>query len=165
VAVANPALLRPLLPALVLAGLAAVVYGAAFAWRAARQPDGAGPSLPGRAFQPREALLFAALVTVVLFVGAWLADRFGELGALGGIALAGFADTHSAAASAAALVGAGAVGERVALLAVLGAATTNTLTKASVALAIGGWPYARQLWPGLAALLTGLWVGLLPRLL
>jgi len=156
--IASPRLLGLLTPALVMAGLVAIAYGALFTWLAAVKSQEV-EALPGRAFEPKHALAFALMVTVVLLLAAFLADRYGTRGAVSGIALAGFADTHSASASAAGLLTAGSISEPAALLAVLLAFTTNTLTKALLALATGGWNYARALWPGLALMLLAFAAG------
>jgi uncharacterized membrane protein (DUF4010 family) len=157
-AVANHSLLSRMAIGLVLMGIVASAYGAAFSYAATRQASHAGPP-PGRAFQPRHALLFALTVTVVLFVAAWLGDRYGWRGATIGIGLSGFADAHSATASAARLLTAHALTESAAVGAILWAVAANTLTKSVVAWVTGGWRYARALLPGLALMLAALALG------
>jgi uncharacterized membrane protein (DUF4010 family) len=160
-AVANPALLLRLAPGLLLMGAVAGAYGGLYTVAAARGGTRSEP-LPGRAFQPRYALVFAGTVTCILFVAAWLAERYGAGGATIGIALSGFADAHSASASAASLRATGTLAEPAAVLAVLLAVGANTATKAVIAWTTGGWPYARAIWPGLvlmqAAFAAGAWL-------
>lgn len=156
--ITSPALLARLAPGLALMGAVAVAYGALFTWRAAGDAAGA-ETLPGRAFQPRHALVFALTVTVAMLIGAFLADRFGAIGATFGIAFAGLADAHSASASAASLQTSGALTAGAALQAVLLAVSANALTKALVAWTSGGWSYARALWPGLVLMIAALWLG------
>jgi uncharacterized membrane protein (DUF4010 family) len=158
-AIANCALLVELGVGIIAMGLVAGAYGAAFTYAASRHTSLAeGPAL-GRAFQPRQALLFAVTVTALLFFAALLAERYGAAGALLGIAIGGFGDAHSASVSAASLASAGALQAGPAALAVLLAVSTNTLTKAVVALTTGGWAFARSVLPGLGLMLAALWAG------
>lgn len=145
-------------PALVGMCLVAVLYAALFTRRALRQSSATTPP-SGRAFQPRQAFFFALLITAVLWLSAMLADQFGVRGAIAGIAAGGFADAHSASATAAALAKSGALQQSAAVWAVLIAITTNTLTKITVALVTGGGAFARQLIPGLVLMLLGLYAG------
>src|SRR5262249_32212657 len=125
-----------------------------------------GPSqshaIPGRAFELRFAMIFALTITAILFVAAFLADRYGSNGATLGIALAGFADAHSASASAARLLATGALHQRGAVVALSLAVATNSVTKIGVAWKAGGGAYVRALAPGivlmLAALAAGVWL-------
>jgi uncharacterized membrane protein (DUF4010 family) len=158
VGIANPALLAPLWPALLGAGLVAVLYGAAFSWRALRKPD-ESKAETGRAFQPRTAIVFAVMVTAVLFLSAALAHFFGATGGLLGVAIAGFADAHSSAVSAASLARSGGLTPNAALLAILLAFTTNTVTKAVVAWVSGGPKFAAGVLPGLLLMLIAAWAG------
>ena len=164
IAVTNRALLRPLWPALVAAGLVAVAYGAAFAYRAVqgKKPSAAAPR--GRAFELKIPLILAATITAVSFVAAFLTSRYGSGGGLLGIAVAGFADAHSAAASAANLAKSGSLTVNAGALAVLLALATNTVTKAVLAWIGGGAAFALRVIPGVllmlvaagaAALMTG----------
>jgi uncharacterized membrane protein (DUF4010 family) len=143
---------------LILAGLAATGYAIAFARRAVRQTE---PRLvePGRAFDLKIALLLAATVAVVLLVAGALNASLGRPGLIIGTAAAGFADSQSAAISAAALTGTGHVTVTSAVLATLAALTTNTLSKAALAVAVGKLRYALAVWPGLALILAGAWGG------
>ena len=103
--------------------------------------------------------MFALTVTLVLFLAAWLAERYGARGATIGIGFSGFADAHSASASAARLLAANALSEPAAVTAILLAVSANTVTKAVIALVSGGWSYARALWPGLALMVAALGLG------
>lgn len=153
VAITNRQLFVILWPALLAAGIAAVIYGAAFSYHAARAEKPA--EVPrGHAFELRTALVFAAAVAAVTFVAAFLSDRFGSGGALAGIALAGFADAHSSAASAANLAVTGALPLRTAALAVLLAFAANSVTKAVVAWVTGGPAFALRVVPGVVLMLV-----------
>jgi uncharacterized membrane protein (DUF4010 family) len=152
------ALSRPLLGILALplaasglTALAAAGFSGFSAWRDGR--DGIAP-MKGRPFQPTHALLFVALVSVILFVAAALAHWFGDAGALAAAGAAGFADTHAAAASVAQVLNAGQIDTEVAAFAVLIGFTTNTLGKTVVAFGTGGRSFALHLLPGLVAMLA-----------
>jgi uncharacterized membrane protein (DUF4010 family) len=146
-AIANPTLLARLSMALGLMGVVAALYGLLFFYLAARGAQAAN-TVSGRAFQPGYALAFALAVTALLLIFAFLADRYGARGATIGIGLAGFGDAHSAAVSAARLLGTAKLSEATAVTAMVLAVSTNSLTKLMVAVASGGWSYARALGPG-----------------
>lgn len=156
----SPEALRELALPLILAGLAAASYGAIFSLRALRgeTPDTIDR---GRAFDLKTAVLFAVTVTAVLLVSAALSDWLGTAGLVLGIALAGFADVHAAAISAAALAASGTISPDEAAIPVLAALTANTVTKAVLAVIAGRWRYAVQVWPGLLLVLAGGWLGAL----
>ncbi len=117
----------------------------------------------GRAFDLRTSIAFAATLTLVLLLSAALTDWLGSGGLVVGAAVAGFADTHSAAISAAALAAAGTVSPDDAALAVLAALSTNTVTKLVVAQVAGGRRFTARLAPGLLAMVALAWTGsLLP---
>jgi uncharacterized membrane protein (DUF4010 family) len=150
--------LREIGPAMVLAGIAAAGYGALFALRALREPaEVEAPA--GRAFEPRTAIAFAVTVTAILLVSAALNDWLGNTGLIISTAVAGFADTHSAAISVASLVAAGKISAADAVIPILGGLTTNSVTKAVLALTSGGRPFARAVWPGIVLVAVAAWGG------
>ena len=136
---------REVMDGLLLAGAALVILPIL--------PDRAIDPL-GRAFELRIALIFAAAVTAVTFIAAFLSHRFGSSGALVGIALAGFADAHSTAASAANLAVTGALPMPTAALAVLLAFATNSVTKAVTHWVTGGRAFALRVIPGVVLMLV-----------
>ncbi len=153
ITVTNRHLLQPLWPALMAAGVAAVLYGTAFSYHAARDRKPA-EAPRGRAFELGTALIFAAAVTLVSFVAAFLSSRYGSGGGLAGIAMAGFADAHSAAASAANLARKGTLSLGAGAFAVLIAFATNSVTKAAVAWVTGGAAFALRIIPGVVLMLA-----------
>ena len=155
------ALLQRLLPAFIAMGAVAVAFGAWSAYRAVTRSAAVNDEIGGRAFQPRQALLFSVTVTALLYGAALLQDAYGASGALIGIGLGGFADTHSAAASAGALVARDAVTMQVGVWAVLLAVTTNTCTKLIVAAVTGGRGFLLALAPALIVMVAALWMAAL----
>jgi uncharacterized membrane protein (DUF4010 family) len=154
IAVTNRALLAPLWPALFAAGITAVVYGAAFSYRAAQGKKPSATAPKGRAFELKTPLILAAAITAVSIAAAFLTARYGSGGGLLGIGLAGFADSHSAAASAANLARTGSLSVNGGALAVLLAFATNTVTKAVVAWVAGGPAFALRVIPGVMLMLV-----------
>lgn len=150
--------LRQIGPSMAVAGVAAAGYGLVFGLRALRH-DGENAIARGRAFEPRTAVLFALAVGAILFASAFLNDVFGTAGATISAAAAGFADTHSAAISVASLVASGNLEAKDAVIPILAAFTTNSLTKAVLAWTAGGRGYAFQVWPGLLLVLAAAWTG------
>jgi uncharacterized membrane protein (DUF4010 family) len=147
---------------LLLSGAAAAAYGFLFALRLRRGP-GTAAAPRGHAFDLRISLLFAATVSVVLLVSAAVNQWLGKGGLVAAVALAGFADTHAAAISAASMVAAGKLLPQEAVLPILAGLTTNTLTKAVVAAMTGGRAFALKTIPGLLLVILAAWAGALWR--
>ena len=157
----SPPLLARLWPSLLLSGVVVAGFAAMAAWAARKVPADA-VATPGRAFEPKQALLFVAIVAVVMLASAALQGWLGNAAIAVALAVSGFADTHSAAASAAQLAATGHLQPRVAMSLIALALTTNTITKIGLAWASGGRAYAMRLLPGvvamLAAFVLGLWL-------
>ena len=107
----------------------------------------------------RIALTFGAAVTLISLLSAILAQRLGSMGAIVGIGLAGFADSHAAAASAANLAVNETISGRLACLAILLAFSTNQVSKAVVAWMTGGSKFALRIIAGLVLMYAGLAIG------
>jgi uncharacterized membrane protein (DUF4010 family) len=154
---------RPTLQALrmplLFAGVAAGVYGLLFALRLTRGRGGDAPASFGRAFDLKTSLLFAVTVSGVLVLSAAVNQWLGAGGLLVAAGLAGFADAHAAAISAASLVAAGKISAHDAVLPILAGLTTNTVTKGLAAAATGGRRFALQTIPGLVAVILAAWAG------
>lgn len=148
------AVARPLL----FGGVAAIGYGGLFASRLVRSRAD-GEEKPGRAFDLKSSLLFAGTLCVILFVSAAVYQTWGGRGLLPAVALAGFADTHSAAISAASLVAAGRLDAGGAAIPILAAMSTNTVTKAVLAVISGRGRFAAQTVPGLLLVILAAWAG------
>jgi len=114
----------------------------------------------GRAFDPRQALLFALVLATMLLAISVLGRLFGTGGLLAAAVLGGFLDTHSAAASIGSLASRGAVPEDAAATALALAISANAATKLGVA-ATAGRDFVLRLAPSLVAMIAALWLALL----
>ena len=146
---------------LVCAGVTAALYGSIFTLRAVKDAPSEIPSggKPGHAFNIATALSFAATLSVILLISAVLKAQFGQTGAEVAATVAGFVDAHSAAISIASLVAAGKMTPAEAVIPILLAVTTNTLTKAVVAWTTGGRAFALRVIPGLVLVVLAGWGG------
>ncbi|MBN9089982.1 MAG: MgtC/SapB family protein [Reyranella sp.] len=156
-AAVNMTVLRALAIPLALAGLAAVLYGGVFTLWALKH-EGQGDDKPGGAFSLGTALALAATLTVILVASAALQAWLGETGVVIATAVAGFADTHSAAASTAQLASAQRITAEQAVLPVLAAFSTNTVTKIVLAFT-GDRTFALSVVPGLLLVAAAAWAG------
>jgi uncharacterized membrane protein (DUF4010 family) len=152
--------LRTLAIALASAGLTAIAYGAIFTIRALRQ-QAAAEQAGGRAFNPVTALVFALTLSCIMVASAALQDWLGENGIILAAALAGFVDTHSAAISVASLVASGKLTAANAVLPILAALSTNTISKLVLAATSGGRGFAVRVIPGLILVVLAAWGGAL----
>jgi uncharacterized membrane protein (DUF4010 family) len=103
--------------------------------------------------------VFALTLSVILVASAVLQDRFGANGIIAAAAIAGFADTHSAAVSVASLVASGKITASDALLPVLAGLSTNTISKIVLAATSGGFLFAARVIPGLLLVALAAWAG------
>jgi uncharacterized membrane protein (DUF4010 family) len=141
-----------------LAGLGALGYGALFTLRAVQAPKPEQMQL-GRPFRPRDALIFTVTISTVIFAAALLEHLFGTTGALVGVAVAGFADTQAAGASAASLAAAGRLSLEEAVVATLLAFSGNAAMKLVVSWVSGGAAFAWRILPGQVAMVALAWLG------
>ena len=156
-AAVSPASLEAASLPVAAAGAAALAYGGIAAAWVARGAE--APSIGGRAFRLTDALLLAALIAAVLLVAAAAEDLLGSRGAVLAAALAGFADAHAPAISAATLHADGSLGATDLRIAVAAAFSTNSLSKAILAWAAGTPAFAWRVWAGLLAVTVAIWVG------
>lgn len=153
--------LRSLTGALIGAGVAALGYGAVFMFRASRAAPQAESEGEAAAISVSGAVIFAATLAVVLVVSAALRAWLGGVGTVVAAAIAGLVDPHAAAISVAAHVAAGRMTAREAVLPILIALSTNTLSKLGLALVSGGRQFAFGVAPGLLLVAAGGWAGAL----
>lgn len=158
-AAVNMAVLKAMAIPLAASGLAAVLYGGAFTLWALKH-EGQTDSKPGRAFSFGIALALAGTLAVILVASAALQAWLGETGIVLAAGVAGFADAHSAAVSAAQLTSAQRISVDQAVLPVLAALTTNTVTKIVLAFT-GPRAFALSVVPGLVLVAAAAWAGAL----
>jgi uncharacterized membrane protein (DUF4010 family) len=156
-AATNIEVLRAVVVPLAFAGAAADFYGVAFAFFALRQ-NSEGVEERGRAFSAKSAIVFGAMLTMILLVSKAADEWFGTSGVAISAMVAGFADTHSAAISVATLAVAGKMTPTETALPILLALSTNTITKAVLCLYSGGFGFALRVVPGLALVLLTAWI-------
>jgi uncharacterized membrane protein (DUF4010 family) len=147
-AVVSPVLLHPLLAPLLAALLVCAVAALLLTVRSkGGTMPAAGPS--GRVFRLPEALLIGGLIATVMLVTTLAARWFGARYAVATVMLGGFADVHSATASAGMLCNGSALTPQRAALAIVLAVAANTATKLTLAWRGGGAGFALRLAPGL----------------
>jgi uncharacterized membrane protein (DUF4010 family) len=137
---------------LAAAGAVALFAAIAASFHAERGAVDARALAGPRALQPRQALVFVAIVAVVFLLAAIARERFGEASLPWVLALSGLADVHAAAASGAQLAAAGLVGEKATLLAICAALATNSAMKCAMAMLQGGRAYALRVVPGVVGM-------------
>ena len=157
-AITSMATLLSLAVPLICAGMAATIYGTAFTVLALRHKTDTELQ-GGRAFSLWTAFVFALTLSIILVACAALQDRFGENGIIFAAAIAGFADTHSAAVSVASLVASGKITGSDALLPILAGLSTNTISKIVLAATSGGHSFALRVVPGLILVAFAAWTG------
>lgn len=158
VGTASPPLLVTLAWPLGAGGLVAAIYAVIQTLRARRaEPD----AVKGRAFRLPTAILFGSLVTVIGFVSTAARAWLGAAGTIATAAIAGFADAHSSTAAVASMTASGQIEQRSAVLAVLLALTTNTVTKGVLAATSGPRRYALLVNTGLVLVLGVTWLAAL----
>lgn len=100
----------------------------------------------------------ALLISSVQFLSAVLYAWLGDSGLIITVMASGLADAQASAAAPAVLVKAGKLAPQAALLPILAAITTNTLSKCVVAYLSGGRAYALRVIVGLALIMAALWL-------
>ncbi len=152
--VVSPPLLReliwPLLAALAICAAIALLLTAS-----SRPVPADRPQIPRRAFRLHEALLVGGTIATVLLATAAAARWLGVHYAVATVAFGGFADVHSATASAGVLFNTQAFPAERAALAVLLATSANAATKLALAWRGGGAGFALRLAPGLLLSIAG----------
>jgi uncharacterized membrane protein (DUF4010 family) len=135
-----------------------IAYGALFTAFALKQ-EGVEELQRGRAFSLPKALGLAVMLSMITLISAGLRETFGERGLIIGAAIAGLADTHAAAVSVASLVASGKMPPADAVVPILAALSTNTISKIVVASTSGSRAFAFRVVPGLILLIMSAWAG------
>lgn len=161
IAVTDLAVFRAFLMPLLFSGGVAIAYGGAFTLWVLRQDRGKVEETAGSAFSLKTALIFAAILAAVLLLAAALQDWMGEAGVILAAGAAGFADTHAPAISVASLAADGRMTPQAAVVPILAALTTNTITKMVFAFSAGGPRFALYVVPGQLLMLAAAWAAML----
>jgi uncharacterized membrane protein (DUF4010 family) len=104
-------------------------------------------------FEIGRALKFAAIFIVVMFISKAAAVHFGNTGTYIAALLGGLTDMDAITLSMARMAGSG-LDMKIAAVAILIAAASNTVVKTSLATSLGGWNYGKRLIIGYAAVLA-----------
>lgn len=145
-------------PAISAGAIVAAAYGLWFTWSAVRTTDAAHAS-SGSAFSIATALILAATLASMLVAAAFMREWLGQPGVIIGAALAGFADTHSAAVSVGSLTASGRLEPSAAVVPILAAMTCNAITKCALAISTGSRPFSVRIVPGLVISMAAAWAG------
>lgn len=158
----SPPLLSMLMWPLIFSGFAAMLSAWIVHARSASTEVENRTVAPGRPFEPRHALIFAAIVSAILLLSAGVHRWLGDTGVQIAAGVAGLADLHAAAASVAQLVANGAIDVGDGRWPVFIALIANSLSKLLMAGLRGGRAFLLRLLPGViaivAAFAVGLWV-------
>jgi uncharacterized membrane protein (DUF4010 family) len=144
-----------LAPACAAAAIAAAICATLMLIRA-EKPDADDIAL-GRPVSLQAALIFGAVVTVVLIGSALLSRWLGPSAAIAGVAVSGFADAHSGSISAAMLHKNEVLASTPAQVAVLLCFTANALTKVVVSFIAGTPAFAVRVAIGVIASVSAGW--------
>lgn len=147
----SPELLQVLWPPVAAAGVAIVLFALGATW-ATRNLAVDDARIAGRAFEPRHALVFVAIVATVMVLSAAMLAWLGDAGLNVTLAVSGLADVHAAVASAAQLVALGRIPPDAAIPGITLALAANSTTKLVMAFITGGRAYGLRLLPGIAAM-------------
>ena len=140
------------------AGAIVIVYGAILTILALKQ-EGVEELPRGRMFSLTKAMGLAMMLATITLISAALRENFGESALIIGASIAGLADTHASAVSVASLVASGRVPPEDAVIPILAALSTNTITKMVIASVNGSRAFAVRVIPGLILLIVAAWMG------
>lgn len=133
------------------------------AWKS-RAPSPTPPmqdmALQGHAFDLKTSLLLALALLGVTVMTAGLNQLWGVTGAFLSAALSGLVDAHATVATMAALVQQDLISHPQAQVCIWLAVSANSLSKALVAVLVGGKAFALQFLPGLLAIIATVWLSL-----
>jgi uncharacterized membrane protein (DUF4010 family) len=157
--------LPALLPRMLLPLVLGVGIGLTFAmWkiRANRTTQATeNVQIQGHAFDLKTCLLLALALLGVTVMTAGLNQAWGTPGAQISAVLAGFVDAHTTVATMFGLLEQSLISQSKAHVCIWLAVSSNSLSKALMAIMLGGKPFAMQFLPGLFAIITAAWASLL----
>lgn len=130
-------------------------------WMGRHLPADALPAmdLKGHAFEHTTTLVLSLAVLSITVLSAALHQWLGTTGVMVAGLLAGLVDAHSTVASTRSLVAQQAITLDQAGQVLLLAVSSNTLSKAAVAISAGGRAFAMAVLPGLALVIAAVWLG------
>lgn len=158
IGVTNFETVQALLVPLASAGAMAIAYGAILSVVSLQSASGE-PEKSGPAFSLSTALGFAVILSAIILASKVLQQHFGAAGVMAVAAIAGFANVDPAAISVASLVGAGKLAAPDAVVPILVAFTTNTVTKFILGMFVGGAAFMFRVGPGLVFMVLAAWAG------
>jgi len=160
IGVASPDLLRAAAGPVAGGGLAALIFAAVMALRARRAPPPPSEA-GGRPFRWKPIIAFAAVVGAVTLISVVLRDHVGASGALVGSVAGALADVHASASALAAMHATHSIETGGAVIALVAAISTNSLTKIVFAISAGPRRYWLQVVAGILIVLGAVWAGTL----
>lgn len=162
VAALSPPMLARLAWPLALSGAMALLVAIVARWRGSYGALDDQTVAAGRPFEPRQALLFAGIVSAILLFSAGVQRWLGDAGVTVAAGLSGFADLHAAAASVAQLNAGGMLHVADTGWPVFVALATNSCSKLLMAWLRGGRGFLLRVLPGVllivAAFAAGMWL-------
>lgn len=161
VSITLPGLLAQMLLPLILGGGTALAFAG---WKLRTSPqlpsDSANVAMQGHAFELKTCLLLALAVLAVTVMTAGLSHAWGTPGIWLSAGLAGLIDAHATVATMNGLLEQSQISQNQAHACIWLAVTTNSVSKAVMAVMVGGKSFAMQFLPGLFTAITAVWVGL-----
>ena len=143
---------------LISAGGAALAYAAVFTFGALKAKTDQEPH-PGDAFEPMTAVKLTLTLAAILVLSAALKAWYGSAGLYVASAIGGFADTHAPAVSVGQLVSGDKLAANDAVVPILVAMTTNTISKVAIAYSSGRREFSARVIPGLFLVIAAGWLG------
>ncbi len=143
---------------LIFGGLSIAIYGLIATVNCYHDPH-ADAHKQTKTFSVKTALLFAAIIAIILIASAALNAWFGQAGLVVASGVAGLADVHAAVISITSFVASGKISIQSAVIPILVAFSVNTLVKAVIAQVTGGTQFARLVVPALAIQVVAVWLG------
>ena len=143
-------------------GMAGMCAYALWVLMLAKPPIAAASRVQSEDAQPfdwRGLLTLTAVVCGVSYASAALNATYGQRGLLLGAAVSGLVDAHAIVPTVASLLTQVKLQPDAALMPLLIALSTNTLTKSLIAFQSGGWAYARQVSGGVWLTTAAVWLG------
>jgi uncharacterized membrane protein (DUF4010 family) len=96
-------------------------------------------------FELMRAFQFAAFFVLILVASRWASSEFGATGSYLTALFAGLSDVDAVTLSTANAVSSGALEETIGVRSIVIAVASNTVTKSVMAVALGGWLFARRI--------------------